>query len=363
MTLEIFEQWFHEQFVPKVRAYLASINQEEKAVLLIDNCPAHPMKLESADGKIKGLFLPPESSSLIMPMNQGPIAYLKRKYRTNLLRNCVLDNTFIKQYSVKSAIYSLANLWRELPDDLLCSSWHKLKINLNIKYNFEKIDMTEVTNNLGKLGLSLSDHEINCWLDIDYGEPGYGFLTDQEIVESCQQSMMTKITLPAVSLMDESVKIISAKVAYNYCNELMVWLEGHGMSKPDDLISMQRIKELASKFLGEDVSDSSVAVSNFLEGDFSCVSSSGSGHIEAEEEPEIKIELDSDENKTDCIMKSVTTFLDESPTGLKTVVKLNESNGEIDKSMTTFLDEENTGSIMRLENEGTIEKSMGTKKT
>lgn len=54
MTLEIFEQWFYEDFVPKVREYLASIHQEQKALLLIDNCPAHPMKLESADGKIKG---------------------------------------------------------------------------------------------------------------------------------------------------------------------------------------------------------------------------------------------------------------------------------------------------------------------
>lgn len=54
ITLEIFEQWFHGEFVPKVRAHLASLNQEEKAILLIDNCPAHPMKLESADGKIKG---------------------------------------------------------------------------------------------------------------------------------------------------------------------------------------------------------------------------------------------------------------------------------------------------------------------
>ncbi len=144
ITLEIFEQWFQDEFVPRVRAHLSSLHLEEKAILLIDNCPAHPMKLESPDGKIKALFLPPDSSSLILPMNQGPVAYLKRKYRTNLLRSSALDESFLKTFSVKSAIYSLANLWRELPEELLCASWHKLRTNMDVKYEYEKIDMNEV---------------------------------------------------------------------------------------------------------------------------------------------------------------------------------------------------------------------------
>jgi len=99
------------------------------------------MKLESPDGKIKALFLPPDSSSLILPMNQGPVAYLKRKYRTNLLRSSALDESFLKTFSVKSAIYSLANLWRELPEELLCASWHKLRTNMDVKYEYEKIEL------------------------------------------------------------------------------------------------------------------------------------------------------------------------------------------------------------------------------
>ncbi len=45
-------------------------------------------------------------------------------------------------------------------------------------------------NNLTKLGISLSGHEINCWLDTDYGEPGYGFLSDEEIIELCKKSSL-----------------------------------------------------------------------------------------------------------------------------------------------------------------------------
>lgn len=356
MTLEIFEEWFHEEFVPKVRAHLASLNQEEKAVLLIDNCPAHPMKLESSDGKIKGLFLPPESSSLIMPMNQGPIAYLKRKYRTNLLRNSVLEKNFLKNYNVKQAIYALANLWRELPDDLLMSSWHKLKTNLNVKYNYEAIDMQEIRTNFNKLGVELSDHIINCWLDTDYGDAGYGFLADHEIIEQTKRlpaPVLTNVTLndemDDSQIQNESIKIIPAKMAFTHCTELMQWLEVHHLSKAEDLISMQRIKELAARNL----------VIDEMATEFNSANSAlnnGSNLITNGDTMVLNTYLDNENvldtipngtipklNESNSDTKSITTFLDEE------VPKLNESNSEIDKSLTTFLDEENTGNVMRLE--------------
>lgn len=338
MTLEIFELWFYEEFVPKVREYLASINQEEKAILLIDNCPAHPMKLESADGKIKGLFLPPESSSLIMPMNQGPIAYLKRKYRTNLLRNSVVDPNFLKEYNVKMAIYSLANLWQELPEDLLSSSWHKLKSNLHVKYNFEAIDMQEIRNNFIKLGPSLSDQDISCWLDTDYGDAGYGFLSDQEIIEQIKQPVLTNVTLNDVSSSD-SAKIISSKVAFSHCNKLMTWLEQQPTSKPDDLTSMQRIKELATETLNESIPMDDKQADNLNESK----SSNKSLTTFLDEEAVSGSKLNESSSETD---KSLTTFLDEEEPKSRTTPKLNESNSEIDGSFTTFLDEEPTPTII-----------------
>ncbi|KAG6928801.1 Jrk helix-turn-helix protein [Chelydra serpentina] len=42
MNRSIFEGWFHKTFVPAVRAHLRKLKQEGKALLLLDNCPAHP---------------------------------------------------------------------------------------------------------------------------------------------------------------------------------------------------------------------------------------------------------------------------------------------------------------------------------
>ena len=81
MTEQIFTKWFNEVFVPSVTNYLSTKGLEEKAFLILDNCAAHPDDLSSENGKIKCLFLPPNTTALIQPMDQSPIAALKKSYK------------------------------------------------------------------------------------------------------------------------------------------------------------------------------------------------------------------------------------------------------------------------------------------
>jgi len=108
---------------------------------------------------------------------------------------------------------------------------------------------------------------------------------------------------------EDTVHIISAKQAYKHCADLMLWLEEHLLTKPDDLTSMQRIKELASKYLFDEMETGEV--------------SSGDGAAE------------------DTIVKEEVSA---------------SLNGEIDKLTTTFLDEENAGNVLGLKEECTVEK-------
>ena len=57
MTSEIFQSWFHETFVPTVRKELSALGLEQKDVLVLDNCSAHPNAedLVSDDRKISAL--------------------------------------------------------------------------------------------------------------------------------------------------------------------------------------------------------------------------------------------------------------------------------------------------------------------
>ncbi|KRY76023.1 Jerky -like protein-like [Trichinella pseudospiralis] len=52
-----------------------------------DNAPCHPnaQDLERKDGKFKAMFLPPNATSLIQPMNQRLIHALKQRYKKELI--------------------------------------------------------------------------------------------------------------------------------------------------------------------------------------------------------------------------------------------------------------------------------------
>ena len=65
MNSEIFAEWFKKDFVPAVKSHQRSQNiRSPKALLLIDNCSAHPDELSSRDGSVTCLFLPPMFSLL-----------------------------------------------------------------------------------------------------------------------------------------------------------------------------------------------------------------------------------------------------------------------------------------------------------
>ena len=65
-----------------------------KRRLYFDNCPAYPNveDLISSDGKITAIYLPPNVTSLIQPMDQGVLAALKRRYKKKLPRKLLIED-------------------------------------------------------------------------------------------------------------------------------------------------------------------------------------------------------------------------------------------------------------------------------
>ena len=55
-----------------------------KVALIIDNCPAHPI-IENLS-RLKLVFLPPNTTSVTQPMNQGVIRCLKAHYKKRLVK-------------------------------------------------------------------------------------------------------------------------------------------------------------------------------------------------------------------------------------------------------------------------------------
>ena len=63
MNSEIFAEWFKKDFVPAAKRHQRAQNIcSPKALLLIDNCSAHPQELKTRDGSVTCMLLPPNTS-------------------------------------------------------------------------------------------------------------------------------------------------------------------------------------------------------------------------------------------------------------------------------------------------------------
>lgn len=128
MTREIFKKWFHDTFVPEVRRYMNEHNLEGKALLILDNCSAHHFrdKLMSDDEAIQVMFLPPNVTSVIQPMDQNAIQTVKVKYREKLhleLSNEINMTKRMKEVNLKDVAYWLHEAWAEVTPEVLQASW------------------------------------------------------------------------------------------------------------------------------------------------------------------------------------------------------------------------------------------------
>ena len=85
MNSTIFEEWFHNEFVPSVSQFLKSKNLPNKAILIIDNAPSHPDVSKLKKDGISVIFLPPNVTSICQPMDQGVIECFKKLYRRKFL--------------------------------------------------------------------------------------------------------------------------------------------------------------------------------------------------------------------------------------------------------------------------------------
>lgn len=88
----------------------------------MDNCSAHAEELKTRGGSVTCMFLPPNTTLLIQPMDQGVVQAVKNGYKRKLLQKVIcgqhLDLTqnikeLVKQHTVKDVLYMLADVWEE----------------------------------------------------------------------------------------------------------------------------------------------------------------------------------------------------------------------------------------------------------
>ncbi|XP_061388963.1 tigger transposable element-derived protein 1-like [Musca vetustissima] len=133
VTTTVFTDWFIKYFVPETRKYLNEKGLQFKVLLLlVDNAPGHP-PLEHENVQV--LFLPPNTTSLIQPLDQGIIAtfktyYIKRTFQY-ILDTLDRDKTLTvidawKKFSIKDCVTHAALALSDLRPSTLNGCWRAI---------------------------------------------------------------------------------------------------------------------------------------------------------------------------------------------------------------------------------------------
>ncbi|CAH2302071.1 tigger transposable element-derived 1-like [Pelobates cultripes] len=122
-TRDIFTGWFTDHVCPSVQRYCRRKGLEKKALLI--NAPSHLTNLAELPTciPVEVLFLPPNTTLLIQPMDQGVIAtfkayYLRRTFHQLIEhmdredKQSMLD--FWKQYYIMKAVSNIDLSWKEV---------------------------------------------------------------------------------------------------------------------------------------------------------------------------------------------------------------------------------------------------------
>ena len=183
MKAELFENWFKDNFIPQVKRFCRMKKIPFKILLLVDNCTGHP-DLSHIDPNVKMMFLPPNTTSLIQPMDQGVIATLKALYkRITFEKAHETHNTlveFYKDYDIFQAVTNFGIAWGMITQKNMKGVWKKLLPRE--ESNEPPTEIIEEVVNLGvELDIELTTQDVKEILVFDERK-----MSNEDLFEVCE---------------------------------------------------------------------------------------------------------------------------------------------------------------------------------
>ncbi|XP_067125817.1 tigger transposable element-derived protein 1-like [Centruroides vittatus] len=179
VTRKFFVEWINLVFGPSVKKYLQENNLPMQALLVLDNAPAHPPNLEDdllEEFKfIKVLYLPPNTTPILQPMDQQVISNFKKLYTKHIFRHCfeVTENTNLTlrefwkdHFDIVICLKIIDQAWLGVTTRTLTSAWKKLWPEAVVERAFEglepEVSVVEEIVSLGKsMGLEVDERDVN----------------------------------------------------------------------------------------------------------------------------------------------------------------------------------------------------------
>ncbi|KAI5742840.1 hypothetical protein M8J77_011767 [Diaphorina citri] len=280
MNREVFTDWYDNTFIPEVKMYQEKVNKVGKSVLLVlDSAPSHPDAEGLTRNGFRVLFLPPNVSSIIQPMDQGLIETMKRNYRKQLLSRLLFRDieqedcehkkeqaesvsTFFKSIDLKDCCYMVVEAWNSISPLTLKCAWNKLLYyyyeeryylaNPPIQSDNEEINttdtlVTQTLETLDSLGLrgDCDSEDVLKWLESDKLDQGYPILSEEEIVKSVLTNNTNDEENDVEDMEPTSSLGPSATEAIKAFDVAFSWLEMQEEVEVVQLLQLRKMREMA----------------------------------------------------------------------------------------------------------------------
>lgn len=259
MGCDLFKSWFFDEFVPSVEKFMKEKSLPVRALLLLDNAPSHPSEENLVKGDIKAIFLPPNVTSLIQPMDQGVIEWLKRRYRRKYISS-ILEKSeegcdifeCMKSLNIKDAIYTIAESWEELKPDTLRKSWRKLWPDVMIEreqIEDKENDTQEIIKDIQRVQPNISASEVEEWIahcdkDCETSEE----LNDYQIIDAVLKNNVEENGIEdSDDDHDNPPARISHTDAKNAFDIALQYIEQNPTSTPMDILWIKKWRNTAAK--------------------------------------------------------------------------------------------------------------------
>ena len=231
--------WFQSCFIPEVEYYLQDRNLAFKILLILDNVPVHCCEeLTNAHPNVEVLFLPPNATSLIQPLDQGIIKAFKAHYTRELYskafealkankESTVMD--YWKSVTIHNVIDYVGTAWDNIKRAAINNCWKN--VWLDCVENFEGFEgVTESIKNSVKnimpIAWQISGEGFDDMREEDVGEiKNPPMKTWTRWQNKALESMITK-TAMKVSLRVQELSLLQRP---KYQNGTLPW-ENYSMT-------------------------------------------------------------------------------------------------------------------------------------
>lgn len=209
----VFMHRYEKDFIPYALAYQKQKGITGKILLLLDNSPAHPPaeELNAVHPNFEVLYLPPNTTAIFQPMDQGAIATAKKLYKKAFLRSLLLAEEdypsvedFIKQFTLKKCFPLMSDAWNQLKESTLRKVWKPLlgeqcSLFANSRDQTEQDSVGFSLNELAEISLknrvpsNLDVNQIESWsqnVNTLEDDQGWEPLSDTELLENAAKKVV-----------------------------------------------------------------------------------------------------------------------------------------------------------------------------